>query len=162
MLFESTRQGVFPEFFVRLNDDGMPRNAMIVQAVLITLITLFTSFMPSVESMYQVLILMTTITYFIPYILLFGAFIKLRKSHPDTPRPYRVPGGTPGALLVAIVGLFSVMLGIFLPFVPGKDLVTSQAIMIYELEIAGGPLLFGLAGFLLYRRFEQKNLAPDA
>lgn len=161
MLFESTRQGVFPEFFVRLNDDGMPRNAMIVQAFLITLITLCTSFMPSVESMYEVLILMTTITYFIPYILLFGAFIKLRKSHPDTPRPYRVPGGNPGAWLVAGIGLFSVMLGIFLPFVPGKDLTTVQAITIYELEIAGGPLLFGLAGFLLYRRFERKSLAPD-
>lgn len=161
MLFESTRQGVLPEFFVKLNDDGMPRNAMIVQAVLITVITICTSLLPSVESMYDVLILMTTITYFIPYILLFGAFLKLRKSHPDNPRPYKVPGGTAGAWLAAGVGLFSVFLGIILPFVPGKSLITAYDIMIYELQIGGGPLILGVIGLLIYRHHECSGIDAE-
>lgn len=160
MLFESTRQGVFPDFFVKTNEDGMPQNAMIVQAFLITLIVILTSFLPSVETIYEVLILMTTITYFIPYILLFAAFMKLRKSFPDTPRPYKIPGGNIVAWLITAVGLFSVTLAIVLPFVPSKNLITSQAILIYELEVGGGPLFFGLIGYLIYRHYESKTLAP--
>lgn len=33
----------------------------------------------------------------ISYLAIFPAFIRLRYSHPETPRPYRAPGGLPGA-----------------------------------------------------------------
>ncbi|MDD5091202.1 MAG: APC family permease, partial [Candidatus Wallbacteria bacterium] len=69
MLFESTKQGVLPEFFTKLNRYGMPGNAMISQAFLITLIVLFTSLLPTVNTFYSVLVMMTTITYFLPYLL---------------------------------------------------------------------------------------------
>jgi glutamate:GABA antiporter len=42
---------------------------------------------------------MVTIT----YILIFPAVIKLRHSRPEVPRPYRIPGGTVGLWVVAIL-----------------------------------------------------------
>ncbi len=39
----------------------------------------------------------------ISYLLIFPALYKLRKSHPDVERPYRVPGGNAGALIISIV-----------------------------------------------------------
>jgi glutamate:GABA antiporter len=42
---------------------------------------------------------MVTVT----YVLIFPAVIKLRYSHPDVPRPYRIPGGTAGLWIVGIL-----------------------------------------------------------
>jgi glutamate:GABA antiporter len=42
---------------------------------------------------------MVTVT----YVLIFPAVIKLRYSHPDVPRPYRIPGGTVGLWVVGIL-----------------------------------------------------------
>jgi amino acid transporter len=39
----------------------------------------------------------------IAYVLVFPALIKLRYSHPNVPRPYRVPGGMAGAWIVSIL-----------------------------------------------------------
>src|SRR3954464_4037302 len=37
------------------------------------------------------------------YVVVFPALIKLRYTHPDVPRPYRVPGGMAGAWIVRIL-----------------------------------------------------------
>jgi glutamate:GABA antiporter len=42
---------------------------------------------------------MVTIT----YVLIFPAVIKLRYKYPDTPRPYRIPGGTAGLWVAGIL-----------------------------------------------------------
>jgi amino acid transporter len=39
----------------------------------------------------------------ISYLLIFPCLYKLRKSHPDVERPYKVPGGDTGALIISIV-----------------------------------------------------------
>jgi amino acid transporter len=157
MLFESTKEGMLPAFFTELNENGAPRNAMLVQAGLISFIAIATSFLPSVNNIYQVLILMTTITYFLPYLLMFAAFLKLRESCPEVPRPYRIPGGKVFAWAIALSGLFSVVLAIVLPFFPSPDLKTGKDILLYEIEIGGGPLLFAWLGWMVYSRREKRE-----
>ncbi|MGE5707265.1 MAG: APC family permease [Bacteroidota bacterium] len=154
MLFESLQDDVLPPSFTRLNEEGAPQNAMLIQAVLITFIVLGTSLLPTVDRIYQVLILMTTITYFLPYLLMFAAFLRLREQYPSVPRPYRVPGGKLSARTVAFVGISSVVLAIVLAFVPPADVRTTAELLVYEGAIAGGPLLLGVLGFWLYRRHE--------
>jgi len=46
---------------------------------------------------------LTISTTTISYLFIFPALIKLRHSHPDVPRPYRVPGGTAGAWICTIL-----------------------------------------------------------
>ncbi|MDD2715726.1 MAG: APC family permease [Candidatus Wallbacteria bacterium] len=163
MLFESTKQGVFPQAVTRLNREGMPQNALLIQAVFMTIIVLLTSFFPSVDAIYQALVLMATITYFIPYLLMFGAFIKLRKSFPDAVRPYRVPGAAPGAWAVTILGFSSVLLAIGLSFVPSGTFDTKMALYLNELGIGLGPLAFGLLGFMIYWTYEWRlGIDPES
>lgn len=157
MLLESTKQGVLPNNFTKLNKYDMPSNAMLIQAVIITFIVLATALLPSVNAFYETLILMATVTYFIPYLFMFITFLQLRKLFPTKFRPYRIPGGKFTAWLIAVFGFFSVLLAIILPFVaPPQDLTTARAIVIYELELASGPVIFFIIGYLLYALYERR------
>lgn len=158
MLFESTKEGILPEYFTKLNKNDMPQNAMVIQAVLITLIVILTTFLPTVENIYGVLVLMTTITYFIPYLFMFVTFITLRIKFKDIERPFKVPGSDGIAWLITIIGLLSVILAIILPLVPPSNLKAAKDIIIYELEVAGGPFIFGFIGYLLYTQYQKKNV----
>lgn len=157
LLFESTKKGVLPESFTKLNENDMPQNAMIIQACIVTAIVLLTSFLPSVNTIYSVLVLMTTMGSFIPYVFMFTAFIKLRKTQPDKHRPYKVPGGKTFAYIITVLAMIAVAVGLFLPLVPSSDLKTTADVVIYELEIICGPLLFGLVGLLFYTNYEKKQ-----
>ncbi|MEQ6360557.1 amino acid permease [Thermoanaerobacter thermohydrosulfuricus] len=158
MLFESTKEGIFPKFFTKLNECEMPQNAMISQALLVSLIIISTTFLPTVEIIYAVLVLMTTITYFIPYLFMFSSFITLRKKHKDITRPFKIPGGEWLPYLITIVGFLSVTLAIVLSLIPPTDLKTTKDIIVYELEVGGGPFVLGFIGYLLYVRYEKKNV----
>ncbi len=74
----------------------------------------------SVKGAYDVLVSMSVITYFIPYMFLFLAMIRLQRE-PAGPDVIRVPGGRPVAILLASVGLFSTVVTIGLSLVPEND-----------------------------------------
>src|SRR5258708_28031435 len=60
----------------------------------------------NVKGAYDVLASMTVIVYFIPYLYVFAAMIKLQ-DEPAGPGGIRVPGGKPGALLILVVRLLT-------------------------------------------------------
>jgi len=74
----------------------------------------------SVKGAYNVLVSMGVIVYFIPYLYLFAAMIKLQRE-PAGPDVIRVPGGTVVAKLAATVGLLTTSLTIFLGLIPQPD-----------------------------------------
>ena len=158
MFFESTKEGVLPNYFTKLNKNDMPSNAMLSQSGVVTVIIIITSFLPSVNVFYETLILMASITYFIPYIMMFAAFLKLRKIYPNLKRPYRLPGGKIVAYTATFFGLLSVIAAIVLPFIsPPADITTRHDKIIYIIEIGTGPILFFVLGYLIYRRYEKKR-----
>jgi len=55
----------------------------------------------SAQKYFTVVLSLAISTTTISYLLIFPALIKLRYSHPDVPRPYRVPGGMAGAWIVS-------------------------------------------------------------
>lgn len=160
MFFESCKHGVLPKYFIHLNKNNMPSHAMLVQAIIVTIIIVFTSILPSVNVFYETLVIMATITYFLPYLAMFAAFIKLRKTQPQKVRPYHIPGGKPLAWLVTSIGIFSVLLAIILPFVaPPADISTAHDVLMYRLELIVGAVSFGVIGYLIYLRYEKKTAA---
>lgn len=156
MLFESTKKGVLPPAFTKLNKNDMPQNAMIIQGIIVTVIILLTQLLDSVNRIYQVLVLMTAITYFIPYLFMLASYLKLRKSQPDVPRPFKIPGGNVLPKIVAIVGFAAILFGIAVSFIPGAGMSTKE-IIINEVEIGGGPLLLGLIGYIIYLNYEKNK-----
>ncbi len=162
MLLESCREGVLPKWFTQINKDGMPVRALLVQAVIVTLVIICTSFLPSINAFFGTLALMAVITMFIPYAFMFLAFIKLRRQYPERVRPYRVPGSKIVSYLIAGTGLLSVFLAIFLPFIlPPNDLQNAHDILLYRIELAAGPIVFAAIGYGIYWLFElrQKSLS---
>lgn len=158
MFFESCRHGVLPKFFIRRNKNDMPSHAMLVQAIVVSGIIIFTAVLPSVNVFYETLVIMATITYFIPYLAMFIAFIKLRKTQPQHIRPYHIPGGPIMAWLVTGIGMFSVLMAIILPFiVPPSDISSTHDVLMYRLELIIGAVVFGIIGYVIYWRYEKKK-----
>ncbi len=100
---------------------GTPIAVNLLSGILATLVMVlaFTLITGNAEKYFTVVLGLAISTTTISYIMVFPALYKLRKSHPDVPRPYRVPGGNGGALFVsAITTFFAVLASIALLF-PG-------------------------------------------
>ncbi|HZR55612.1 MAG TPA: APC family permease [Terriglobales bacterium] len=97
-----------------------PWVALLTQAVIGALFIFLGQAGTSVKGAYDVLVAMTVIAYFIPYLYLFAAMIKLQND-PAGPDVIRVPGGKPVAKFIAVMGLITTSLTIILSLVPQPD-----------------------------------------
>jgi amino acid transporter len=97
-----------------------PWVALLSQAVIGAVFIFLGQAGTSVKGAYDVLVAMTVIAYFIPYLYLFAAMIKLQ-SEPAGPEVLRVPGGKPVAKLIAMVGFITTSLTILLSLAPQPD-----------------------------------------
>lgn len=140
MFFKATERGILPAFLHRTNRQNIPHHALLLQAFLVTAAILMTTFLPTVNLMYQVLVLAATITFFIPYLFLVVAYAKF-KWH-----THRSVG-----LLLSILVFLSLILAIALSFVPTSNVVGFKEVSLYELELIGGPVILMVLAFFLYR-----------
>ena len=86
----------------------------------------------TVRGAYQVLVSMTIITNFVPYLFMFAAMIRLQRE-PAEPGIIRVPGGKPVAIGLAIVGMLTttaVIIGSVMPDAsePNKALAVAKIV----------------------------------
>lgn len=114
--------GDLPAIFKKVNRHGMPGNLLIGQALLVSLISLVFLFMPSVNSAYWILIVLTTQLYLIMYILMFAAALKLRYSQPNIERPFKIPGGTAGLWIFTGLGIASSIFTFIIGFFPPSQI----------------------------------------
>jgi amino acid transporter len=99
-----------------------------------------------VKGAYDVLVSMGVIIYFLPYLYLFAAMIKLQ-GEPAAPDVIRVPGGKPVAKLVALVGLATTTVTIALSVIPQPDEPNKPLAV---LKIVGGTAALVLLGVWIY------------
>ena len=112
----------------------------------------------SVRGAYEVLVSMGILSYFLPYLFLFAAMIRLQ-SRPAGPEVRRVPGGKPVAIALASIGLASTALTIVLSAIPADDEPNKPLAV---LKVIGGTVVLvgiGVAVFLASRR-KARSLLP--
>ncbi|PEJ54499.1 MULTISPECIES: APC family permease [unclassified Bacillus (in: firmicutes)] len=143
MIAESAKD-VLPKNLLKENKDGMPSFLVLGQAGAVTLILILSAFVPSVSKALNMLILMSTLAFFIPYVFLISAYIKLRMTDKEIERPFKIKK-TSVAIFVAVVGMISVVGTIGLTLIPAPDTT-----LLEYLPIVLGPILFGCIGFILY------------
>jgi len=105
----------------------------------------------TVRGAYDVLVSMGILSYFLPYLFLFGAMIKLQRQ-PVGAEVRRVPGGKPVAIVVASAGLASTLLTIVLSAFPASDDPNKPLAVA---KVVGGTMVLvglGVAVFLVERR----------
>lgn len=145
VIFYESGKTILPKALRKTNKDNMPANLIIWQAAGVTVILLLSGFIPTISAALNMLILMTTLAFFIPYVFLIFTYIKLRKSDLNSVRPFKV-NNNKLAYFVAGVGLFSVIGTIILTLIPAPGTTVSQ----YAPMIIG-PIVFAALGFWFYR-----------
>jgi amino acid transporter len=105
----------------------------------------------SVRGAYDTLVSMSIITYFIPYLFLFAAMIRLQ-ARPYLPGTIRLPGGQRLAIPLACVGFFSTSAAIILSLFPAEDEQHPVAALCKLLIMT---LVLLLAGVAVYRRGQR-------
>jgi amino acid transporter len=99
---------------------------------------------------------MGIITYFIPYLFLFAAMIKLQ-AEPAASDVIRVPGGSWTAKLIATVGFLTTALTIALSLVPQPDEPNKPLAV---LKIVGGCGALLLVGVWIYAAGKKRARQP--
>ena len=125
---------------------GTPAVSLVTQAVCCIVFILLGQAGSTVHGAYQVLVTMTIITNFVPYLFMFAALIRLQRE-PVESGVVRVPGGKAVATALALVGMVTTFLVIIAsvvpdPSEPNKVLAVGKVVFFSVLLIGGGMLLY--------------------
>jgi len=128
-----------------------PYISILVQAGVSGAILLISQINQSTRSAYQILIDAAIILYFIPFLYMFAAVIKLsrRKDRRENEHAVLVPGGRAGVWISGGLGFLVVLVGIFVSLVPPGD---ASSKLLFELELVIGTAGSVLLGLFLYWR----------
>lgn len=149
---EGADSGEMPAVFGIRNKVGSPFGANVLTGVCATVALVVYGFMAnSADELFWGLFAFASFLLFVTYFFLLAAFIGLRQKFPDTPRPFKVPGGMPVAWALVIS--------------QGLVLVTSCLVLVFP-DIAFGqvslkqslPTLIGIAAaFVLIEFYVAKH-----
>jgi len=146
----------FPPAFGRVHPRWRtPYVAILVQAPLAALF-LFLSVLgkgTTVEKAFLILLDMSLLIYFIPYIYLFITFM-VHCCRNRTDQALLVPGGAIGGLIAGSCGLGITIFAMIVALIPPPGTVN---IWIHEAKLGGGSLLLVLVGLFIYWRRRDKH-----
>jgi len=128
-----------------------PHVSMLVQAIISGAILLIIQVNESTSTAYQILVDAATILYFIPFLYMYLAAIRLAyRSDRSEPRgAILIPGGKPGVWIAGLLGFAVVLFGIVLSLIPPGE--TANKFM-FETKLVGGTVFIILLGLILYYR----------
>jgi glutamate:GABA antiporter len=128
-----------------------PYISILVQAGVSGAILLISQINETTRGAYQFLIDAAIILYFIPFLYMFAAVIKLarRKDRRENKDAVLIPGGMAGVWLSGAIGFLVVLIGIVVSLVPPGD---SSDKLGFEMKLVGGTVASILLGLILYWR----------
>jgi glutamate:GABA antiporter len=145
---EAANRGDLPSIFGKLHATyKTPANAAVLCGAISSAVLLLYGLLASTaEDLFWTMFAFSSVVFLLPYFLLFLSFLKLRTMDAALPRPYKVPGGYPTAVLLSIVCMAFILQAIvFFIYKPGAFDQT------YALSVVGGVILTIIVGELLIR-----------
>ncbi len=136
-----------PRAFGRVHPKwGTPHISLIVQALCCVVFVFMGQLKSTVHGAYDLLVSMTIITTFLPYLFMFAALIRLQRE-PVEPEVVRIPGGKPVAIGVGVLGFvatIAVIIGSAIPdpTEPNKALAVAKTLALSAALVGGGCLLY--------------------
>lgn len=149
-LFIAAKEGHLPMHLTKSNRRQAPHILLIYQAIVVTLLMIVFFFVPTINGSYWILTVLAAQLYMLMYIILFAAAVRLRFKHPDTHRPFKIPGKKIGVTIVSSVGIIGALITFAIGFVPPNNIAIGGNFE-YESLLIGGLLLMGLPPFIIYR-----------
>jgi glutamate:GABA antiporter len=128
-----------------------PYISILVQAIISGVILLVSQINDTTFGAYQFLVAATVILYFIPFLYMYAAAIKLayRPERENTPGAILIPGGKVGVWVTSGLGFLVVLLGIVLSFVPPGE---TENKLLFAGKLIVGTGFAVLLGLVLYAR----------
>lgn len=114
----AAQDGCMPAVLGRENRSGAPATILIIQAVLVTIMSLLFLLLPTVNASYWVLTAAAAQSYMVMYILMFIACLRLRRKYGPTTRLFSIPGGQFGGTVVCLLGIMGSGLTLVVSFFP--------------------------------------------
>ncbi len=152
-----------PEAFGKIHPRWKtPYVSILVQAALSGAILLLSQIRSeSIQAVYQFLIDAAIILYFIPFLYMFAAAIKLfgRRDRMENKNAVLIPGGKAGVWITSILGFLVILVGIFVSLVPTGETKDKLG---FEIRLVGGTLAAIVLGLTLYWRGARAKSAEQA
>ena len=143
-----------PPAFGRLHPRwGTPHVALLTQAAIALVFVFLGQAGTSVHGAYDALVSMGIIAYFIPFLFMFAAMIKLQRE-PAAPGVMRVPGGPKVAIAMAVLGWLTTAASIVLATVPPGDEPDKTLAVV---KVVGASVVLVAVGIVIYAVGRRKS-----
>ena len=148
----------FPPAFARVHPRWRtPYVAILIQAPIAVFFLLLSVLGKgtTVERAFLILLDMSLLIYFVPYIYLFICLmVHCRRKRRDPNETLVLPGGATGALVIGLGGLSITLFAMVVAMIPPPGTVD---LWIHEAKVAGGSLFLILLGLVIYWRAKTKQ-----
>lgn len=150
-LFQVGKMGYLPKKLQQNNRNGVQMPILYIQGVIVSILSLLLIILPSVQSTFQILGQLASILYLIMYLLLFSTAIYLRYKFPNVNRPYKVPFGNIGILIIGSLGFLSSFVALSLSFIPPSQIKTGSTFS-YVGILVGLTIIFLSIPLVIYQK----------
>lgn len=130
---EAADRGDLPRIFGKLHATyKTPANAAVITGLVSTVVIVLYGLMASsAEDLFWTLFAFSSVIFLLPYLLMFAAFVALRRSDAQRERPYLVPGGAAGKWFTATMcTLFILQAIVLFIWVPGESQSAQKTVAI--------------------------------
>ncbi len=110
-------QKALPRVFSIEDKKGMPLGANIINGVIASAIVIIAPFIPS-QDIFWSFFALNMVTLLMSYILMFPAFLKLRKTDPDAHRPFKINGSDLKLKIMSFVPMILLIISVIFSVVP--------------------------------------------
>lgn len=127
--------GDLPPMFRKENANGAPVGVLVLQSTISSGFVVLYLVLDALDiNGYWVLVAITSLINIIMYLFMFAAFLKLRKTQADKPRPFRLPGGNVGAYLIGGVAMATLVFGFVFGLYP-SDPMSDTMTVVYIISV---------------------------
>ena len=140
MSFAAT-DGFMPSWLAKKTKDDVPKNLLITQACLVTLLCLSFPLLPNINTIYWFFTALSTELYMCMYVLMFIAAILIKRKFAHLPRSFLIPGGNKGYYLSCCLGLIGCALTLIIGFFPPTEALSLPHPDLYKLYFGLGLLM---------------------
>jgi glutamate:GABA antiporter len=146
-----------PSFFGKIHSRWKtPYISILIQAGISAVILTLSQIKANPLEAYRALVDIAVILYFVPFLYMYAAVIKLayRAGRDSNPQAVLVPGGKFGAWVAGLLGFVITLGSIILAMIPPGDVANK---LVFELKIIGGTVIPIAVGLLLYWNGARKK-----
>lgn len=143
-----------PRFFsIRSKKNGMPVGTSVINGIVASIVVVIGAFLPNSDLFWSFFAL-NLVMFLLSYLPIFPAFLKLRKTDPERPRPFKVRGGSGFLKALAYIPMILIVISLIFTAVP---LSFDSETLLSTLPITIGTIIFLILDEILISMRNRSN-----